>query len=280
MTRAAPRRFTAGGLKTACSALRADLLTAGLASEEECRAYWPGGRENLDRGFDGFVYCYQQYGRLMGRGEPQHGADSKQDALLEATVRAAAARQPMPVQLSIGERLVYPKSAWALAWLDALDSIIAPAATMAAELASSEDTAIDHLRAFPVLLQAMAVRTWVWVLLSEGVGVPFGDEGVIDPPEYTTKLLPEDLIAIYSAHQKLHYDAITVMAAAMPKEDGEESRLSLGGFLAGYASEHGVAPSHIMRRWSFPEAIAAAIATYESHRVSQLNAKRKREGNG
>ncbi len=69
------------------------------------------------------------------------------------------------------------------------------------------------------------------------------------------------------------------MASAMPREEGERSRLSLSGFLAGYASQHGIAPSHIMRRWSLGEAIAAATAAAESHRVSEINAKRKqREG--
>lgn len=248
-----------------------------LATADEVKDAWPGGANNRDHGVDGWIECYAQLAGFSARQEVREMR--RADALdkLEATVRAAAARQAVPVTLSIGPRSVYPKSAWALAFLDSLDAIMAPVAAMASALSDVTDDATtpDDLRGMPALAQGMAWRTWAWVLLSEGVDLPFPDEGVIDPPEFTAQLLPEDLLAIYSAHRQLHYDACAIMAVAMPHEPGERSRLSLGGFLAGYASEHGLPPSVLMRRWSFPEAMAAAVAAFESHRVAEANAKRR-----
>ena len=271
-----PRRFTTKTLRAECQALRADLLAQGLASAEECAAFWPGGAENPERGFDGFVVCFQQYGRLLGRLERAATGETNH-TMLEATVRQAAARQPVPVSLSIGERSVYPKSAYALAWLDALDAVTRPVARLVSSLAAELDP--DDLRALPPLVQSMAMRTWAWILLCEGVSVPFGDEGAITPPAWTEQLVAEDFLAIFVAHQQLHHQAILIMAAALADDaepTRERSRLSLSGFLAGYASEHGIAPSHLMRRWAFPEALAAAVASAESHRVSKANAKTQR----
>lgn len=273
------RRFTARALREECQALKADLLAQGLASVDECAAYWPGGAENADRGFDGFIVCFQQYGRLLGRLELR-ATSGVDDGQLERAVRAAAARQPMPVLLSIGDRNVYPKSAWALSFLESLDDIVAPMAALVAEISEHESSANDELRGMPRLVEGLAWRTWSWILLTEGVGLPFGDEGDITPPEWTSTLLFEDIITIWVAHRQLHADAAAIMTSAMPRERGERSRLTLSGFLAGYASEHGIAPSHIMRRWSLPEAIAAAMASAESHRVAEANAQRKSRASG
>ncbi len=250
-----------------------------LATEEEVRAAWPGGEQNPDRGMDGWIECYAQLAGFSARAEIREMRKADASERLEAVVRAAAARAPIAVSLSIGERCVYPKSAWALAFLDALDRIIEPVAAVASQLgeALEGDASADTLRGMPALVQGTAWRTWAWILTSEGVGLPFPDEGEITPPAYTAELLPEDLVRIWMAHHQLHYDATAIMALAMPHEPGEPSRLSLSGFLAGYGSEKGIAPSTLMRRWSFPEAMAAAVSAYESHRVAEANAERKRQ---
>lgn len=288
MTRTRPRRYTVPELRRRCQELRALVRAprSPLASEDEVRGAWPGGEHNPDHGLDGWIECYAQLAAFSARAEARELRRAEASEQLEAVVRAAAARSPVAVTLSIGDRCVYPKSSWALAFLDSIDAAVAPVAGLANDIRDAlqgdtdADATLGALRGMPALAQGLAWRTWAWILLSEGVELPFPDEGVINPPAYTAQLLPEDYLRIYLAHRTLHADAIAIMAMAMPSEPGEPSRLSLSGFLAGYASEKGVAPSTLMRRWSFPEAMAAAVSTYESHRVAEANAKRKRPEGG
>lgn len=284
-TRTAQREYSVAGLRARCQELRTLILapTSPLASAEEVRAIWPGGADNRRRGLDAWIECYAQLARIAAREEAIAASRADASQQLDTVVREAAARQPVPVTLTIGERAVYPKSAWALSWLDSLDAVMAPVVRLSDEVireaeALPEGETLDALRAMPALAQGMAIRTWAWILLEPGVGLPFPDEGAIEPPDYTAQLQAEDLLAIYAAHRQMHHTAIAIMASAMPREaGGERSRLSVGGFLASYASEHGLQPSHVLRRWSFPEAMAAAVASYESHRVAEANAKRKQE---
>lgn len=235
---------------------------------------WPGGAENTLAGFDGWVECYAQLTRLAGR-EAQDASSSVQarEALAQA-VRRAASRQPISVTLSIGTRFVYPKSAWALWFLQSLDAVVAVVSRIADDLAEMGET--FDLRGLPALTQGLAWRTWAWILLHDGVELPFNDADGIEPPSWTEQLLAEDFVAIYAAHRALHLGDIAVMAGAFPPEGGEQSRLNLGGFLAGVANEQGVRASEIIRRWSLPEVFASAIAAAESHRVATANAKSSR----
>jgi hypothetical protein len=270
------RAYSVAQLRAKCTELRRGLSVPGdaLASDDEIRAAWPGGDRNPYRGLDGWIECYALLSALGARQELQATRAEEASGALERTVRNAASRQPVTVSLSIGDRTVYPKSAWALAFLDSLDATMAPLAVVFSEIAEDEG-GHEALRGLPSLAKGLAWRTWAWVLLSDDVGLPFPDEGVIEPPTWTEQLRPEDFLVIWKAHREIHYEASLIMSLAMPSEPGERSRLSLGGFLAGYGSEHGIAPSVLVRRWSFPEAMAAAVASYEAHRVAEANAKRK-----
>jgi hypothetical protein len=271
----ATRRFTTGKLKAECRSLRADIIEHELATDDECAQFWPGGTRNLMRGQDAWIYAFAQFTRLFGRLE-QHQRDGERaargDALQKAVLRAAS-RQPVRVELSIGERAVHQKSAHALFVLDSIDATVQPLAEAVLQLADADP---DDVRGMIPLTKSLAWRTWAWILLSPGVELPFGDEGAIEPPEWTEQLLPEDFVAIYAAHRELHFEAAGIMGAAFPREEGETSRLSLGGFLAGYASEHGIQPSEMIRRWGLPEALAAAVSSSENYRVAKANAEAKR----
>lgn len=282
-TRTEGRPFTAKWLKATCRDLRARLVGEQLATEEEIAPYAPGGTHNRFSGRDALIEYYAQLKGLSRRVElqdkRQNGATDEQ---LEATVRGAIARQPVPVVLSLpGEHNVYQKSAWALAFLDSLEATARPLALLQAQfLEGTVDEAHAAVRGLPALALLQAWRTFAWILLSDDVGLPFDERSPIEPPEWTTLLLWEDFIAIWSAHRKLHYDATMIMVMAMPHEPGEPSKLSLSGFLGGYASEKGIEPSVIMRRWGFPEALAAAVAAAETHRVAMANAERDRDRKG
>lgn len=277
VTASAARTHTAPGLKARCRGLREQLEKQGVATAEEIARYWPGGSVNRYTGYDGWIECYAQLVRLAGRLERQTQTASQADDKLEATVRAAAARQPIPVALSIGEYAVHQKSAYALAFLDSLEAASRPLAALHASLIDGSTEADQTLRAMPDLVAITAWRTWAWVLCTPGVALPFGDVGAIAPPAWTADLLAEDYLLIWTAHRRLHYEATAIMANAMASDGGpERSRLSLSGFLAGYGAEHGIAPSVLIRRWGFPEAVAAAVASYESHRVATANAEAER----
>ncbi len=268
-------RTTASKLKSRCNSLRQQLGAYPEISQEELKDVWPGGKENPSRGFAGWIECYAQLLRLTGmvfRKEPEGGGEE-----LEAVVRAASSRTPTQVILSVGNHAVYPKSAHSLAFLDSLEAVQRPLIRLMVDRAQDETLSPNEVDALLPLSRSLAQRTWAWVLLSPGVGLPFDDNAPLDPPEWTAELLPEDYLAIYFAHRELHAHSVAIMSAALPKEGGAvQSRLSLSGFLTGYAAEHGLPPSQLMRHWSLPEAVAAAVAASEAHRVAEANANNKR----
>jgi len=122
------------------------------------------------------------------------------------------------------------------------------------------------------------VRLWVWVLTHPGCGVPWdGDDAPLDPPAWTLDLLPEDLLLIDRAHRLVNAERLRIMTAAFPaaEDGGPPSRLALGGFLAGYAHEHGVQPATLVRRWSLGEVFAASIAAADAHAQAEARAQAK-----
>lgn len=263
------------GLRQQCRSLRTSLLDYQVATAAELEACWPGGAENALSGYDGWIECYALLKGLARRQERETDVSQAAREALAAAVRRAAARAPVSATLSIGTRLVYPKSAWALWFLQSLDAVVSTVDVVAQELASLPD-AVD-LRGLPSLTQGLAWRTWAWILTHDGVGLPFAEADAIDPPTWTEQLLVEDYLALYAAHRALHLTDTSLMAGAFPPEGGERSRLDLGGFLASYAHEHGVPPADIIRKWALPEVYASAIAAAESHRIATANAKRSRE---
>lgn len=282
-TRAEERPFTAKWLKAACRDLRARLVGEGLATEEEIAPYAPGGTHNRFSGRDALIEYYAQLKGFSRRVELQ---DKRQngatDSQLESTVRAAAARQPIPLQLSIGDRALHQKSAWSLAFLESLDALMLPMAELQAAIAAdADDDTLQELRAFPPLIKGMAWRTWAWILLHDDVDLPFDETATITPPDWTEQLLIEDFLLIWSAHRRMHAESIVLMSMAMPSDPSDEkSRLAITGFLGGYGAEHGIPPSVMMRRWGFPESIATALISYEAHRVAEANAERDRAKKG
>lgn len=275
------RRFDVAGLRAECRELRGLCAAKALATEEELAAYWPGGAENDLGGADAWIYAYSQLARFLGRRELLERTRETAREALEGAVRAAAAAQPEPVSLTIGARAVHPKSAYALEWLTALDRTVAAIAGL---LVEASDAVREHPSVvLPHAARALAVRTWAWVLTHSGPGLPWDDESSpIDPPDWTGALAPEDLLLLDRAHRHVNAERLRIMAAAFPaSEDGSEStsRLALGGFLAGYAHEHGQQPSDIVRRWSLGEVFAASIAASEAHRQAEARAaaKAKRE---
>ncbi len=255
-----------------------------LATDAEIAAVWPGGERNPLRGYDGWIECYAQLTAFGERDSMREGARATAKARVAEIVARAAARQPVPVELSIGLHAEYPKSAQTLALLDAIDAIVAPAAQevvdLQQQLAEAEAPAAEKDvllgRVWAAIARSLAMRTWAWILLTEGVDTPFGDTGTIEPPDWTAQLTAADVLAIYLAHRSLHHDDVHAMVLAMPRETGgERSALGFGGFGVGLAMELKVEPHRVVRRWSIPEQVAAGLTMHEQQRVAEANAKRR-----
>lgn len=283
-----PRRkpsgsHTVSGLRRRCAELEHLLLhpTRPLASSEEVRAAKPGGADNPYQGHAGWIECFALLKGYMRRIEVRETQRDGTEAQLEAIVRDAAARKPIPVELSIGTRHVHQKSAWALHYLDSLEALVRPLFDMAKWAAERVDDEAQELKAFPDLLHGTARRVWAWILLHEGVGLPFGDTDDVEPPAWTAELLHEDFAPIYVAHQQMHHTSVMTMALAMQGgAQPNESRLKLHGFLAGYGQEQGIRPADMVRQWGYPESVAGAFAAFEAHRVAEANAKAKSAAGG
>ena len=276
---AAARAFTGSEIKKRCKLLRQQIVDYKLASDEECATYWPGGAENPYRGYDGFIWCFAQFTRLCGRDEE---ATKRQDSehmegMLAEAVAAAAAATPVAVDCSDGEtRNVYPKSYVALELLEGLAAVVERTRAIAARaLVDMGDGVTDDvaLQTLLPVTRSRAVCVWAWVITTEGPGFPWdGDAEAVEPPQWTAALAPEDLLALHHAHQTVNRSRLSIMAAAFPADPGERSRLGLGGMLASYAHEKGRPPREVMRLLSVGEAVAGAIASYETGEVARRNA--------
>jgi hypothetical protein len=238
-------------------------------------AAWPGGKANRSAGHDAWIYCFSEYKAFARRIEIKEAmAVSTREELAHAVQRAAS-RGAISVELSVGTKHVYPKSLWALCWLESLNAIVRPVEAVANELLQTPGA--ESLRGLPPFAQGLAWRTWLWILTTPGVGVPFDDEDLITPPDWTASVVEEDFLLVYSAHRAIHRDDLALIANAFPPSGQERTRLDLGGFIANHAHDIGVAPSDIMRKWSLPETFASAVASAEAHRVAKVNAKAARQ---
>lgn len=275
-----PARHTTSTLKKRCTDLRTELREhpANLATPEELTAYWPGGAENPERGLSGWIECYAQFIRLVGRLErlESHAATPELDERLRTVIAEAQRAQPESVTLSDGTtRAVYPKGIWALSYLEAFGYVSAGALTaLLAVIASGAD--VEQLVELP-LTKTKAIRAWAWVLCTAGASVPWPDGASdLELPQWTAELTPQDLIALDAAHRKIHGERMAIMAHLFPPEPGAKSRLAIGGMLAAYQFDRGLTQD-AMRLLSVGEVTAGACATAEMHRVAKENADAKRE---
>ncbi len=266
------RALTADVLRERCEILRASLShpTTPLASPDEIAAVWPGGTSNPYKGADAWIEAYAAL-RSFARRKEARAARSNSNRLA-AVVRDAAARQPRVVSLSIGDRHVYPKSEASLRFLHHLDATVGAISESSVALEDEDST---RLRLLAAIVHSDLLRTWAWVLLHPEPSLPIDDAEQIEPPEWTAQLTPNDYLTIFGAHVEVHRSSMETMAQAFPPEQGQKSRLGLGGFLSAFAAENGLVPSDVLRRYSVGEIYAAGIASAESHRVATANAKAK-----
>lgn len=260
-----------------CRILRQSLAARGV-SADRLDAGWPGTAEGRDpEALDSWIQCYVELRVLLAERERDRAAD---DAVIAGVVAESLANAPHPVPLSVGVRKIYPKSYHALRWLDCLDWTLRDVAQRAAALAAQaeDDPGVLEARALAPLVESRAVRLWAWVLTHEGTGLPFDDVTAdqAEPPAWTRKLTPEDLLRLAEGHVQVHARRLKVLSEAFPGDPASnESRLPLAGFLGTQASELGVRPMELLRSWSLGEAFASAITSAQAAREARAAAEAK-----
>lgn len=271
-----PAPWSVADLRQRCRTIRAALGEHGTATDEELRAYWPGGPENPNAGKGAWIFCFANYVRLLGRTEERRGEASS--AAVDAAIASRSAAAPEPVRLTSGRTAaVYPKSYHALRYLDFLDAGHREAgrlATAAYEQQNAE--ALKVIQTYP-LVDSLAVRLWAWVLTTEGPGLPFKEDAAkLELPEWLGELTTIDVVRIYQAHRKVNHDDIALISETFPG-DPMKSRLPLSGFLNTYAHEAGHRPLEVFKQFSVGEIFADAVSSAQAAREARENADAKRE---
>jgi hypothetical protein len=236
-------------------------------------AVWPGGAENAEgTGLDGWIWCFAQMVRLMGRSDP-----ARETQALDAALARQLAAQPLLVPMSDGEtRGVYPKSYHALRFLDTLDRETVLVLDRAAE-ANVDDLDGSMVVMLAPLAESLAVRLWMWVLTHPEPGLPFDDAGEMpDLPEWTKSVKASDVLALARAHAQVNHHDLQTIAAAFPQTGSNStSRLTLAGFIGTSADSLGVRPFEVMRRWSLGELFAQRVTAAEAQRAAYESAKQR-----
>ncbi|MDB4906363.1 MAG: hypothetical protein JWO05_1147 [Gemmatimonadetes bacterium] len=269
-----------------------DLLFRKLATPDALAQHEPGGTENPDTSTRGVLVYLGHLERthalaLAGRGSAgasvaAAAGDAGED--LDAVLAAALEEQPELLPLDGGEVCsVYPKSLHALRTLDMLDVILGH---VAAEMRTLEALAdiegvtpeIRKARALAPVTESLAVRLWCWILTHEGPGLPYRDsEADPQPPEWTTRITPDDLLRLSQAHQRVNARRVRLLAGLLPPDPAAAGRsaLSLQAFAGAFAHERGLSPRRVMRRWSLGSLFGASVTAAKAQRDAKERAERE-----
>lgn len=266
-------------LRRRCRVLREQLAAAAadVVTPTELAAYWPGGAQNAQPGRGAWIYCYANLVRLADRLRPEYAAVDAGEAE-RARVDAQLDRAE-PVRLASGETVhVHPLSYEELEFLTTLDRTVVLAQELAATVAWQRTPASEQALALQPLLRSYAVRLWAWVLTSGHGELPFDPIAEDpDPPAWTARMAPEDLLALFAAHRKVNATRNTLIASLFPASTNADVRLSLAGFIGAYAHEKGQDSTRFMRRFTVGKIFAQAVSAAQQHDAA-MQAAKKPEG--
>lgn len=266
-------------LQDRAEAVARDLVQRKLVTADEVADVRPGGSDNPETGALGWLRCFERLVRLhaAGMGARTGGpvTPDQQDEMDEA-LASALAEVPHPVVVAGAARAVYPKSYHALRFLDMLDGelrLIHAAATAASEGANADELKVKVLAP---MMESLAVRTWAWVLTSEGPELPFDEMAdAVEPPEWTKTLSPDDLLALLRAHQEVHARRLAMIATMFPPEPGDaKGRMTIASFLGATIKDRPNAARRIMRQTSLGAVFAASVSSAAAQREALKHAKR------
>ena len=277
-----PVGWTAEDLEQRCTDLR-EVLGDGVATHEELADYWPGGSENPESDPLGrWIYCFQQYGRMLGRLDDQKS--DAQRARAEADVLAALRRKPVVVELVAPNRdgsprtlLVHPKSFETLAHIEARDRELARLAE-----------ALERLQELPAqaqvawgrkLLAEISYQQQVlcWIVTTPGPGLPF-DEGKARPavPKLYRALEAQDIVGILKGHRAVGALRLARVADLLGSGRAKGKRQSWAVLAASASSELGVSSGTLLRDWTLESWLAQLALTADAKAQAIDQSKRKR----
>lgn len=264
--------LTLGELRQTAELAERQLVAAGVISEEMVALRRPGASAYPDEG----VLTWLQYYNWLGIKTPDGSRAPKASADALRALGEAMSNVPQAVTLQSGDRVaVYPKSLYALQWLEALDAGYQGTAEAMVALEASEDAPLrDAARFAGVLTEGLAIRLWAWILTYEQSDLPFADAGPVpEPPAWTARLTAADIYALWQAHQYVHQETLELISTMFPRDPASPTRLPLHGFLGAEARERGVRASDLMRRWPIGEIFATSVSAAEAQREAIATAK-------
>lgn len=265
-----------------CETLAGSLTHQRLATAADLAPHQPGGAENADEGFAGWLRYYAKLHRIhaIKAEAPAVSPVVVADAIAKDRLRLAALNEePVTVATSAGDRQVYPKSKWALDEVAECERRIGFLSTHRDRVEGSAQTAeaLDLLHRIDVEI-GYQLALLAWIATTEGPGLPYDPFHVTQatPPGDLLELSPIDLLGI----QRGFVEANLVRLLALreqtkaPKPDDPPPMWS--GFYAGRAHETGVPARTLYRDRSLAGLVAESAITAEAHEKAREEAERER----
>lgn len=275
-------------LEARAKLLEQAVIASGKVSPADIDAVRPGGAGNADTSAHGWLHFLCTLHRMHERTGVAVAANAARwdPDVIEAT-RAALAAEPIHLTLADGTPVaVHPKSEHALHRLVLIDVALnwTVVRRVAIETLPPEQVTPQSLTALrtAIDLQTQLEREFVTVVCCPGADVPASASGdsAWDIPlaPWSATLDPLDIMAIRKAHLEVNYARIQMIAdRTRSYADGEGSNTPVAAFLGIMASELGVQPMVLARRWSLGEVFAQALLRWEAMKKAEQDAKDKQD---
>lgn len=258
-------------LEARCQLLEQSVRASGHIPAAEIDAVRPGGGQNPDTSAHGWLHFLCNLHRMHERGPAvvSTGGTLRWNPAAMEAVREALAAEPVHLRLASGvEVAVHPKSEYALNRLVVIDRTL--------QFVVERRIAMEDEEPTPVVLQALRTAVdlqhrleseFAAIVCAPGADVPATpDANVWDLPlpPWTHTLEAVDLIAIRRAHLAVNLGRIhEITERSKQYANGAGSSLPVAAFLGVMASELGVQPRDLARRWSLGEVFAQALLKWE-----------------
>jgi hypothetical protein len=271
-------------LVAACDEIERALLLAKVKTPEQIDAQRPGGVANPES----TALAWLDYLRWLDRvhvtngQEPTAAPASQKSGEVERAIADALAEAPEAVECSDGEtRFVYPKSFWALQWLDMLNQQAAHSLELI--FSAREQTVVEDLPVLQLapLMQATPLLVWAWILTSKGPALPFDDDtSLLDPPAWTKALSPDDFFKLLNAHRRVNSARLRLVSMYVERDPSGSGgpAFSVAGFIGAIAGElEPNAARTLMRSTSLGQIFGTRVTAAVAAREAMKRAKAHRE---
>jgi hypothetical protein len=273
-------------LEARANLLELSVRKTGHIPPAEIDAERPGTVLNPDTSAMGWLHYLCQLHRMHERGPASTTTTGslRWDSLNMTDVRAALHAEPITVTMEDGtQRAVYPKGEYALARVVMIEFTLRYALErrLALELVASENTSPELLDALAsaVDLQSVLEREFVWILTHPGSDVPWEEEArwTVEPPLWTRAITPIDMMMIRAAHLDVNLLRINAVSERSRRLAGKGTGegMPLAAFMGLMASELGVQPKELARRWSLGEVFVQSLMRWEAMERARMQSEQE-----